>query len=670
MAIKYRLEYSSLGGYETRIDIDKNGYSGSIVPLTGSSNPFELVYEASEDYQFSKFKNSYCILEVRETADLVNDFKEIEDEDDYVLRYYRDNVLVWSGYVMQEQYVESDDINQPLSLRFYDGISRLKVFTFDDLGLGLPTNGTYTLSQVFQAVDTLLYANLGATRGFYFNDFLVNTLNISQPLTDLLYIQKLSFLDKDGISLDLYKILENIAASFNFTYLLYKDRFVVSNFEFSDNPKFVDFSNVAKPVLSFNKRKTITNQFVNLSKETTFFDSLKKMEINKKYDFPLTFINSNDFTSIVYDVTTSTGQPPTFTDNSIVFNSFYGQDIDYDIANEIDVNQNIRRDRYTYVYNTTPITIIKDPDYTESLEDVQDGQFILSFDYNISFDYNEDILLTNEDDLERVNGLLNESIIRMAFNIRGLSADGIETLVEREYLHQKYENGIVPVGGSPYLIQSMQLDNFARGTNINFDEIRVMSGTFSQGYNMKDINELTIKWFHPWYTLRSSNRLNQNNNSLRIIGMKYEISNVRLEKRHTIGKVEDIWVGTTDRNVFNYNLNRNKEVFYVNNLSETRYRFNLLDSSNIPIPFKSFKRKNKLYSGNRAETFDLYELVLNQSLEQFGVQQRSIRGDLFIVDAGFDILSSISINGVIFSIHKFTLNDYEGIHSVELIEIK
>jgi hypothetical protein len=190
---------------------------------------------------------------------------------------------------------------------------------------------------------------------------------------------------------------------------------------------------------------------------------------------------------------------------------------------------------------------------------------------------------------------------------------------------------------------------------------------FKKTYTLRNgMNKLSIKFYQPYlHTLRdrSGNTLTFDNVYLDI----YDIKFIRTDRESLS---ENIWEGTTDRNIFNYNLNRNKEVFYINNLLEKRYPFNLLSSTNNLIPLKSFKRRNKLYTANRTENFDLYELVLNQSLEQFGLQQKNITGELFIIDNDFDILSSASINSEIFSIHKFTLNDFDSIYSIELIEIK
>ena len=652
MAVKYRLEYPSLGGYETRIDIDKAGYSGSILPMTGSANPFELVYEASDEYQFAPFKNSYCLLEVRETPELVNDFKEIEDEDNFVLRYYRSGSLNWSGYVMQEQYVESDDINQPLQLRFYDGISRLKIFNFTDLGL--VNKSTYSLTEIFQAVDSLLYTNLGGTRGFYFNDFLVNTLNTSTKLTDLLFIQKISTEDKDGIVLNLYKVLENIAASFNFTYLLYKNRFVVTNFEYSDNPKFVDFSNVSKPVLSFNKRRTVTNEFVNISKETTFNDSLKKMEVVKKYDFPLTFSNINDYDNIQFTSSLyATGSANELINDRIRFNSFiYTNDL-------LDGVGGVQFFEYRSgsISNTTTIDVNKPDDYVND-----DGEFVLEFKYRFNYTLNK--TPTSSLEITGSKTLIDNTELRLMFNMRGLALNDLDVETNHEYLYDGWNNQALP-STPPYQVGVFQLENFFNGTDLSL--LDTEERTFRKSYTLRNgMNKLTIKFFQPYIHIPKD----MSGNPMRYSTVRLDIYDIRLVRTDRERLSENIWTGTTDRNVFNYNLNRNKEVFYINNLDEKRYPFNLLSSTNTLIPLKSFKRRNKTYSANRTETFDLYELVLNQSLEQFGLQQMNVRGEMLIKDSNFDIFSSLSINGVIFSIHKFTLNDYEGIHSVELIEIK
>lgn len=168
--VKYKLEYTSQGKYETRIEILKSDYVGEVFPLVVSCTPFQQGFEPSSNSQFSAFKSSYCTLEVKLTDSLKADFIEIEDEDNFILRYYRNDVLNWTGHILQEQYHEGDDSNNPfVSLKFYDAISRLKVFNITDTDLNLDSF-SFSLEKVFSSINTLLYYSIGCT-GFKGNNF-------------------------------------------------------------------------------------------------------------------------------------------------------------------------------------------------------------------------------------------------------------------------------------------------------------------------------------------------------------------------------------------------------------------------------------------------------------------------------------------------------------------
>lgn len=641
---KYRLEYTGLAGYETKIEISKRNYSGSVIELKGSSSPFELTYDASEDYQFSKFKNSYCILSLIEIPELKVDFTEIADEDDFILRYYRDNTLYWAGYIMQEQYTESDDVNDPITLRFYDAISRLRIFTFDDLNLTVKS--VYSLAEILNSVDSLLYTNFGGNRGVLWNDFLINTLAVNTNLLEVVFLQRASFFDRDSNAFNLYTILENIASTFNLTFSLYINRLMVSNFEFCNNPRFIDFSN-NKNVVNFTKNINVnTNdnvRFVNISKQSTFLDALKKMEVFHRYNYDLTFFNNQDFDN-------SNNVNNTVDNNRIQFTTFARTNSWLDPDN-IDPDL-VLTYRDNFVNNLVNFKITKPNGFFD-----EKGEYILTFNYTINYTLNAEAL----NDTVKREELLDNTDLRLFFRLQGDVGGQNYT-----YTYEGFRNFPIP-SPSPFLTSESAF-TFDNDTYIgNVGELtgeQQFRGDFKL---VEGLNEMTLTFFQPYL----DTKLKASGNNADFLTFNYTITNITFVRVDRVSLEENRWEGTTDRNIFNYNLNRDKGFNYLNDLGERRYPNTLLSLVGNILPQSSFRRRLKNYSSNRTENLNIEDLLLIQSLEQFGFSQEKITGDLFVKGINnIDIMNSFTIDGSIYIIHKFSLNDYDSLYEVELIELK
>lgn len=649
--VKYRLEYTSRGNYTTIIDILKKNYTGDIIELVGSANPVQYAYEASDEYQFATFKSSYIQLELKESLDLINDFKEIQDEDDFILKYYRNNVNLWNGYILAEQYSEGDDNNNPfLTLKFYDAISRLKVYNVNDLGL--PFNQVYSLYSIYSNVNRLLYHNINNESDILFNDFLANTTDVDSNLLDLVHINRSSLFDSDDNPLSLYEFLERLASTFNFTYLLYIDRLLITNFEFNKNPKLVDFENDSESI-NVNQSFEIdeNHRFINKSKFSTFWDSLKKMEVYHNFDTAPNYLDANKFDNIVKMNHYVFIQTPIEVINDEIYF--------YTIADMQGSRTSPRADRDyrdVYVENSIPFVISSNSNLFD---------YRLSFNVRFDIDYgisDEDFnLLPDNDKLileNKIKQVEENTDIRIYYNIRAIN-NGIEYNVNQGL-------NVPPT----YITRPVNIEvNSSQG----FDLLSV--GTLIDGLDysldmpvLVGVNEFTLRFFHP-YLVTNESAL-PSSNEIRIQGVKMIISKLDMVKIDNIGLEELRYEGVTNRNVFNYNLNRDKEFFYLN-LEESNYKYSLLKSNGTPFMIKSFVRRKRDYSGLQLENLDIYDFLLTQSLEQLGFQQEYITGELKVYDnPEFNVLSSLNIDGKDYAIHKFNYNDKQGTYSIELIEIK
>lgn len=631
--IKYRLEYTGLGGFETKINILKKNYVGSIIELKGSSAPFILNLQPSEDRQFSVFKTSYCTLYILESEAIKNDFQEIEDEDDFILKYYRNNQLVWSGYILAEQYLEADS-DFFVSLKFYDGISRLRVFTANDINLN-ETVASYPLSIILRNVNGLLYTKINSDSDLLFNPFLTST--VGGRLIDSVRIRRSSLFDNDGNALNLYDILESIATTFNFTYLMYKDRLCITNFEFTSNPKFYDYELQQEVSFTNNYSEDSNHLFIEETKELTYLDSLKKMEVTHKTDVELDFI---DFDKL----TVTTGSPaPVVEDDEIIFNSF---NTDFpDTSNTSHRNVSIK--------NSQPIRVTNPTEYFLAFRNYR-----LNIRYRMEVEFNitdNDILLMSEAEQQTARNrraeLIANTSIRLSMLFKTSGEGRADAYVSSGVLVPDLGSGQVDLH---YLLLNNDWEGLKQG--VEYEANFVLP---------ENLNEITVEFYQPvvWHANLPSS------NNHRYETVKLIIEDVTFRRNDRIGLRELNYEGVTDRNVFNYNLNRDREYGYID-VEEVSYRNALLQANEIALPFNSFNLTNKEYTFNRLFNLNIPAFLLTQQLQQLGVQQRKVTGELWVKNnPSFDYLSCFNINNRKYNIHRMEYNDFEGVYDVELIEV-
>jgi hypothetical protein len=106
---KYRFEFDAtcnpfgtLLTTKGKVLILKKGYSGAITDIPyGQVSPVEIDYPTSDDDIFYPLKGS--VLSFNVYGGIINmDSIISEDETEYFIEYYRDNVLFWSGFVSPE----------------------------------------------------------------------------------------------------------------------------------------------------------------------------------------------------------------------------------------------------------------------------------------------------------------------------------------------------------------------------------------------------------------------------------------------------------------------------------------------------------------------------------------------------------------------------------------
>ena len=132
--VKYRLEFSDVLTKGKKIEILKDGYTGSVLPIVGQAEPVVIKWNANDDPYNSPIIGSVCTLNLF-TTDTVSydDFYEHDEREYQVKISYKDSSNVyqtyWIGWLVVDRFKEQYKANPvAFSLNAYDGLGTLDNF--------------------------------------------------------------------------------------------------------------------------------------------------------------------------------------------------------------------------------------------------------------------------------------------------------------------------------------------------------------------------------------------------------------------------------------------------------------------------------------------------------------------------------------------------------------
>ena len=152
--VKYRLEFSDENLKGKKVEILKDGYSGSILALTGAEEPVVITWD-SNDNIYSPIKGSTCTINLFDTdSSAYDNFYEADEREYQVKIYYKDSSsnyqLFWIGWLVVDQFKEALQAKPyPISLTAYDGLGLLG-------GYDMPTGTSYTAKTLLYYIYTIL----------------------------------------------------------------------------------------------------------------------------------------------------------------------------------------------------------------------------------------------------------------------------------------------------------------------------------------------------------------------------------------------------------------------------------------------------------------------------------------------------------------------------------
>lgn len=129
--VKYRLEFSDVLGNGKKIEILKNNYSGTVLPLIGTGDPVSIKWDGDDDF-YSPIIGSTCTLNLFVTNEVqYENFYAFDEEEFQVKIFYKDASnnyqLYWAGFIVTDSYKQA--LMSPpyqISVQANDGLGLLE----------------------------------------------------------------------------------------------------------------------------------------------------------------------------------------------------------------------------------------------------------------------------------------------------------------------------------------------------------------------------------------------------------------------------------------------------------------------------------------------------------------------------------------------------------------
>ncbi len=239
---KYRINFKTLDGHDARVQLLYEGYTGSVIELTGGERPFVLREFNTDEDLFKPIRPQLAEIEILASASgvSIDNFLANQDTDILVIFTYIDlNTPYWYGYLLQDDFQETwVDTNHFITITASEGFGYLKNIQLNNNGNEI--TGTVT------PIDLLGYAMQNTVQSFgthsiinnLYNDVMSDASNTS-PL-DQCKISAKTFQLQDQFYDDCYTVIEKINRAFNQTIFMYKGYWFIVRLEdmfisFNDN---------------------------------------------------------------------------------------------------------------------------------------------------------------------------------------------------------------------------------------------------------------------------------------------------------------------------------------------------------------------------------------------------------------------------------------------------
>ena len=160
--VKYRLEFSDDLENGKKIEILKDNYSGSVLPMVGADEPCVITWESNDNF-YSPIKGSQCTLNLLVTDTVSYDDFYTSDEREYQVKIsYKDSSnnyqTYWIGWLVVDQFKEAVTTTPfPITLTAFDGLGTLDAFDMPlDTSSAAIQTGRYWITNCLNNLDLQL----------------------------------------------------------------------------------------------------------------------------------------------------------------------------------------------------------------------------------------------------------------------------------------------------------------------------------------------------------------------------------------------------------------------------------------------------------------------------------------------------------------------------------
>jgi hypothetical protein len=132
--VKYRLEFVDDNLKGKKIEILKDGYSGSVLALTGTNDPLSIEWSGNDDF-YDPIVGSTCTINLFDTdTSNYDNFYEFDEREYKIIVYYKDSggsyQIYWQGWLLTDQFKKAVTTKPfGITLKGYDGLGSLKGFS-------------------------------------------------------------------------------------------------------------------------------------------------------------------------------------------------------------------------------------------------------------------------------------------------------------------------------------------------------------------------------------------------------------------------------------------------------------------------------------------------------------------------------------------------------------
>ncbi len=241
--VKYRLEFSDVLGNGKKIEIEKDGFSGTVLPLVGTAEPVVIKWDGDEDF-YSPIIGSTCTLNLFVTDEVqYENFYAFDEEEFKVKIYYKDDAnvyqLYWVGFIVTDSYKQA--LSSPpyqITIQAHDGLGLLDSKEMEILDSDNFLNTNETRDLVLNLVnDAISKTNLGLNVVFNTN----MTIGSSTNPQDFPGGNRFSKYTNDLQVIDCKTYIENVLKTLNARIFQAHGQWcIVSNSEYIDHDFYDD----------------------------------------------------------------------------------------------------------------------------------------------------------------------------------------------------------------------------------------------------------------------------------------------------------------------------------------------------------------------------------------------------------------------------------------------